>query len=211
MGEVRKGFDAQASMHQKLIERLPPLHPSIVKESTDGVGVMLVLPGDTNDGIVRITYESYSYDLAPPYTTVISYIEAPGSTSSKDPFQGVATALTMAAIIDQAARMTKKQILHKVLANKKSAPIFERLREWDIYRYSDSLGVPSPRPVQEDMFTNKVFYSCLYPNTSVHQEFEKFRVDEASQKLADTFPTPMRLLQHRIAKAMIRTYPSTST
>lgn len=202
MGEFPPRADTGSIAQRKLIERVSALTPSVVGESNEGVGVMLTLPGEMKNGVVRLTYERYAYDLHSSHTTIVSYIESPQSETQRDPLQGVATAFTMAAIIDEAARLCKHPLTHKVLANKNSIPLFERLRDWNIYQYSDSLGNPRTGPVADDLFSNKVFYSCVFPNMSVEKLFEKFRVPEAAKRLVETYPTPIRLIQHKLAQKM---------
>lgn len=186
---------------KRLIERIPRLNPSeIIDLHNDEVGVKLKLPGE-HSGEISLRYEQYEYDLGNRYATVISYIEAPGKDNIKDPLQGVATAFTMTATINRAAESIGKPILHKVLANKKSKPLFERLRSWGIYQYCDSLGEPSKEPVTSEsgMFNGEyVYYSCIYPSGNLDQMFNKFVIKEAAKKLVEKYPTPLRLMRHRL-------------
>lgn len=184
------------SSQERILERIVPLVPSNVGPSRDGVGVEMTLLGSTNGKIV-IKYESYESNLQSPITTAISYIETP----DKDPFQGIATALTLAATINQTAMLVKSPIRHKVLANKKSRPLFERLKEWGMYDYCNALGEPVSAPV---MVNGKAFYSSLFPNKEIEAKLGKYANLEASSLLLEKYPTPMRLLMYRIANTAKR-------
>lgn len=154
----------------------------------------MTLPGQPS-GVIRIKFEAYEYDLHSPIAVVTSYIEAPGN----NPFQGVATALTMAATINHASRLANHSIVHKVLANEKSEPLFARLKEWGMYQYCDALGEITDLPVTVN---KKTFYSSTYPNQIVEAGLNKYANQNAAKILSDSYPTPIRVLQHKIAVAM---------
>ncbi len=195
-------FDKNANSQQRLLDRVPALRPSKIGDITDRMGILLILPNRQYNGVVKLWYERYEYDLKSEFATIVSYIESTGSPVNKDPLQGVSTAFTMAAIINRASELCGKPILHKVLANKRSAPLFERLKEWGIYQYSDSLGSPSISPVIAESIFNQVYYSCLFPNKIIGEKFRKYIIEDASKKLVEKYPTPIRLLRYRVAQTI---------
>ena len=197
MLESRMGRIDRASSQQRLIDRIRPLFPSSVGPSEDGVGVEMLLPGEPH-GLIRIKFEAYEYDLHSPIATVTSYIRSPGKVADS-PNQGVATAFTMAATINEASKIAGHPILHKVLANEKSEPLFIRLKEWGMYQYCNALGEPSPFPVTVN---KKTFYFATFPSQLVESILDKYTNKEAAKLLSDNYPSPIRLLQHKIAKAM---------
>lgn len=187
----------RGNSQQRLIDRIRPLFPTSVGPSRDGVGVEMLLPGEPH-GVIRIKFEAYEYDLHSPIATITSYIQSPGKVID-GPNQGVATAFTMAATINEASKIAGRPIVHKVLANEKSEPLFIRLKEWGMYQYCNALGELSPFPVTVN---KKTFYSATFPNQLIEASLDKYTNQEAAKLLSDSYPSPIRLLQHKIAKAM---------
>lgn len=204
MVELQKINENVRSAKLRLIDRIPPLQPSMIRKSVDGVGIELILPGTIQNGVVRLTFEAYQYNFGNVHPVIVSYIESPINLDNKNPSEGVATAFTSAAIINEAARLCGKPVLHKVLANENSMSLYERLKDWGIYTYCDALGNTVPNPVHGGSITNKVFYSCLYPNLSVGKLLKKYEINNASKKLVEHYPTPIRLVQHRLTQIIQR-------